>query len=673
MAIRGFDMWGSLIFGVLACLALLYVPGYLLGRAARLQNFKAVVLAPAFSLFAMAALGIVFYQVGFSCSCAVLAGAMLVLCLLVRAVASGVRKIRRPAAGRLAGLAADDAQAWKLAALYVGVSLVLTVVLFLLQIDGPESFARNDDTAVHMSFIRHFLDTGFYSSLHVASYDNSGQFYPAAWHVLAALVSSLAGDNVMVGVNATVIVFLVFVFPLNCALFFREFLAENRPAQLAGSLFVLGFCAFPWGFLVFGQLFANMVSWMLIPGALVLLRDIVEASDARRRVVLGLMFLLALCAIALSQPNGVFVLGIAGVLWGVSRMFYAPGQRYAIVGRSRVLAAVALVAGACAVWGLLFLAPPLQSVTSQQWAAELSVPEALAAGFSFMFSSRGGVQPGLSVLVLLGIVYSVRNRRYLWFAIAFALAMTMYLVDVSTDGVVKQVISGFFYNDYRRTGAMAALFALPLAALGFGWIAQAAANWTSRSWVGPGILVVALCAVQFFPLSLDYGSRTVKTGLVEICSQIQTRYSWDDKYTGEERAFVQKVMDAIDDDAYVANFPFDGSVWAYGTDNLKTFTRRAGNTSAADGETNKLIRTHLADVATNEKVQKAVRARNIRYVLLLDLAGTSDRTLVEFRYDEKNWRGVEGINDETPGFTLLLSEGDMRLYEIDAAKEAGGE
>ena len=27
--------------------------------------------------------------------------------------------------------------------------------------------------------------------------------------------------------------------------------------------------------------------------------------------------------------------------------------------------------------------------------------------------------------------------------------------------------------------------------------------------------------------------------------------------------------------------------------------------------------------------------------------------------------GVESVTADTPGFTLLLSEGDMRLYQID--------
>lgn len=85
----------------------------------------------------------------------------------------------------------------------------------------------------------------------------------------------------------------------------------------------------------------------------------------------------------------------------------------------------------------------------------------------FMFTIRQGVQPFLSVLALIGIIWTCRNRRHLWMAVAYFAALVMYVVSVSTDGVFKHVLTGFWYTDYNRTGAMAAFFAIPLAAIGF--------------------------------------------------------------------------------------------------------------------------------------------------------------------------------------------------------------
>ena len=60
----------------------------------------------------------------------------------------------------------------------------------------------------------------------------------------------------------------------------------------------------------------------------------------------------------------------------------------------------------------------------------------------------------------------------------------------------------------------------------------------------------------------------------------------------------------------------------------------------------------------------AVEKAGARYVMLLDEKSYDDRTVVKLRYKEEDWVGIESITQDTPGFTLVLSEGDMRLYRI---------
>ena len=33
-------------------------------------------------------------------------------------------------------------------------------------------------------------------------------------------------------------------------------------------------------------------------------------------------------------------------------------------------------------------------------------------------------------------------------------------------------------------------------------------------------------------------------------------------------------------------------------------------------------------------------------------------------YSKHNWEGIDNITDKTKGFTVVLSQGDMRLYKI---------
>lgn len=40
-----------------------------------------------------------------------------------------------------------------------------------------------------------------------------------------------------------------------------------------------------------------------------------------------------------------------------------------------------------------------------------------------------------------------------------------------------------------------------------------------------------------------------------------------------------------------------------------------------------------------------------------------------FTYGEgEQWRGIDSIRDDTPGFEVILAEGDIRLYKITAVE-----
>ena len=77
-----------------------------------------------------------------------------------------------------------------------------------------------------------------------------------------------------------------------------------------------------------------------------------------------------------------------------------------------------------------------------------------------------------------------------------------------------------------------------------------------------------------------------------------------------------------------------------------------------------MLRTQLCDYAVSDEVRDAVEKTGARYVMLLDDKSYDDRTVVKLRYEEEDWLGIESITQDTPGFTLVLSEGDMRLYQI---------
>lgn len=131
----------------------------------------------------------------------------------------------------------------------------------------------------------------------------------------------------------------------------------------------------------------------------------------------------------------------------------------------------------------------------------------------------------------------------------------------------------------------------------------------------------------------------------------------------EEVAFIQEAAAMIGPDQAVINLPYDGSLIGYGLTGLKAYyLERYGYEGAHETSESALIRTELNEISNRSDVLAAVQSTGCRYVLLLK----RDKDIV-YNFDPSLWRGISDIDDTTPGFTPVLSEGDMRLYRIDAA------
>lgn len=693
-------MWFTLLFAVAVCIVVLYVPGYLIGRALSFERTVSLAVAPAFSLLALVVLGVAFRMAGISCHALALAGSAGAIGLIAFGLAYGIRRKSTPATAALplnepeksrgrhaapinATPETDSAPSsrftWQAFALYAGVALVVTAFVFLTAIDGFDSFARKDDTTVHLSIVRAFLDTGTYSTLNSGSFvdqGTAGAYYPSAWHIVVAIAASCVGGEVAVATNAATLAFTVAVLPLGMCLLLRTVFPNRREVVLAGSLFAVSFAILPWGFLTKGQLLPNMAAFALIPAAIALFISAIEANRRGERAQCAAGAVLALASIALCQPNGAFTCVIGMASYALCRIFRSPDDGRATVTPKKIACAAGLVAGACALWAILYFAPPLRGVvTYGPWDTLLSFPEAVLSVLSFMYVKWGGIQPFLSVMVLFGLIASLRNRRWLWLAVAYTVTLVIYMGNVCTDGVLRQVISGFWYSDYYRTGAMNALFAIPLAALGFAWLMRLLGSALSRlpklkgreSACAALVLTIAFAVCQAVPFQISLGKRTIENGLPAMRHQVVDLYSWDDIYTAEERAFVQRATGLVEKGAMVVNIPNDGTAWCYGTDGLPVLFRRTGDNGSNPfpSATNEIIRTRLANISTDVEVQEAVRQVDARYLILLDDLAGDNPTVTDQRYEAAKWAGVESVTPETPGFTLLLSEGDMRLYEIN--------
>lgn len=632
----------------------------------------------------------------------------------------------------LSVLALPSSYAWRYMLWYVLIAAVLVAIIYGLSIGAVDAFSRNDDSTVHLGLARSFLDTGIFSTLHANIFldvdEGLGWFYPSAFSIVCALVASFIDGQIPIAFNAVIVVTLVCVFPLSM-LSLMSFVAQaagggfsqsgvdqdcenvryaNRLTPLSHAILIAGgvstcvISGFPWGFLVFGQLLPNMVAFMFVPALVVVGVKVLLAAGLSRKLRFGVLLGIGWVALVCSQPNGLFTWGI----WFVAllicvvcapRVFYGVdfydgssvqsgsgpdrrlNQKTPVLLRMAVSRRVGIAVGitviAVGLWAVMYQAPFMQGVVNALWKGTFSKPAGIAAALLGFPSSRQGINVIPMIFAFVGVLYSLRRREHLWLTVCLGFAAAVLAYGLSSNGVLKHILTGFWYTDMNRTGAMEALFAMPLVSIGAGaaglWVYERCSNRSiaiARVVVGAASLLVV--ALMFVPVHVDaQKTKEVYQGLPGVMHEMHTRYSWDVVYTADEQAFVREAKRIIEPDAFVINVPQDGTCWVYGVDGLNLFYRRSSNTGSNPYEAEaRVFREHLAEVSADTKegarVREALRDVNAHYVLLLDSPHTDESSFQRLRYKSEDWVGIESITEDTPGFELVLSDDDKRLYRI---------
>lgn len=672
----------ELFIALLVSLVVAYIPGYLISSIFRFDRITTFCLAPIISILLYVILGVALSALHISCHAWVifiLGSAIGIAFFFVNMLYSRTHNVRRIEVIRF-----EVSYARLSLLLYILIALVVTSIVFISVLESPDALAKYDDNTTHLSMIRSFLRTGSYSTLNTSAaleMVEHGAFYPAAYHVQVAINASLLNDNISLASNASLLIYLIFVLPSSLYLLFSQ-IFNNKTQMICGSLFTISFAAFPWGFIVFGQLLPNLISFTFIPSTFSLLICFIR----RHRFVKDLprfatIVLICLCSICVSQPNALFTLGI----WFMTYLAYHflfdfDTNRFAF-GRNNVFKFALVCIFALVSWTILFYAPPLRGVVEFTWSANHTFFGALRSALLFVYTDRGGIQFFLSAMVLCGIATSLKKRKYLWLTAAYLFSLIIYVVGDSSDGFMKHFLAGFWYTDPYRTAAMNALMSIPLATLGFASLANIGAKAVQlllkrmfprsnsvsvvATSISTAVLTTIMAVFLFSNLAtFQIGGKYCQTGLLATRDYLEWRYSSRTWLTSDEREFARKAMEVLPEGAYVFNIPNDGSEWLHGAEGLNTAYRRVvwGDMDSS----NESIRGHLNEISTSEEVQEAVKELGIQYVLILDELGSENNTILDdYAYFPGKWIGIDSINEDTPGFELILSEGDMRLYKID--------
>lgn len=666
---------------VLFVAIVLYLPGLFAASFFFRDGIVAIAVAPLLSFALLAVIGVFFHSVDISSEWWMLvisAVALSFIVFLFRNVATGPKEV-----------SIASGIDWRTVIPYVLLGMLITGIFFVGSLAGFSSFAQLFDNASHLNSIKAMANGGNYSILAFDSFTGeelgsgispsgaSTHFYPAAWHLVTALACAAFGVSAAFAENASLFVMVGVVFPVSMWLLLVKVFEGNRKLILCGSVCALAFSAFPWYFLVFGPLYSNLAAFAVVPIAIFITITVVESCCLGHVGIRDGLIVLAMGAsLASLQPNAVFSVVVLSAPFCIGTIMKLLAERGISIKR-RTVVSIAAIGLVLIVWVLLWMAPPLSATVTYPWPAIEGKCQAVIDVATLALRSNVP-QLVLGLLVFAGAIYCIVKKNNRALVVSYGICALMFFICVTSDGTVRSLVDGFWYNDAYRIAALVALAGIPLSAIGLYVVCNSLGKLFRLIRKEGFDESVPFLAVLLLAIALLYSTGGVfsqKIGYYTPFGDIQNRLDWlgssdTRRYAVDEEEFVCRALDLIgDDNKGVLNIPYDGSVFAYGADGMETVYR---GYFSYGGDSEKpesiLLRTSLVDIAYDDDVKEAARLMNVGYVLKLDSGGlgAEESTLDDDQavYAESEFQGINSINDDTPGFDLVLSEGDMRFYRI---------
>lgn len=653
----------------------IFAPGYLLTKCLGYDNVKSIAIAPPVSCCILLTLGVVLHILSINAGII----SMLLIPTAALLVIYSLIKHRYDSSN-------NKADQLLILSLYVLIGILLVLLVLFKHQHGLDAFQPDNDNATHLAIIKNMASSKILSVLSTSAYfdtsvspdiNTAGVFYPSIFHLLAALSIFTSGVAVQAAENITAAVIIAMVYTSGCYALFRAIEPNNRNLTIAGAVGCLLIVGFPWRFIVWGPLYPNLLSLSLIPAALSVEIEICNTiKENKLELSQVLLFLLTIIAVCGSHPNGLFTLGVLSI--GLLSDTLFSKVRATKKGKFiPVFATLGFLVCVIAIWTICFLLPAFQGVVNYKWPANQTLHKAVISLLFFGFT-RDSRDPILLILLCIGIVCIMRRKEFRWIVASYLLTAFMFIVAVSSDGVVKQYLCGFWYCDHNRIAACTSLAAMPLICIGlaslFSLLENKVSNWHSIKTIGTPIIKlsvsVLITLVVCFPFFIDnyLGYPTTFQDYTRLLD-----YKFDKKspsvYSSDEVDFVEKADKLIKPETKVINIPFDGSCFAYDIQDLNIYYRDphvSGAKSTSETEHSWLYRKQLSNYLNCQQIRDALKNDHIEYVLMLDDGDSKDEPERFFiGYNENDWSGITSINENTPGFSLVLAKDDMKLYKID--------
>ncbi|MFB9376696.1 DUF6541 family protein [Kineococcus gynurae] len=644
--------WPELLPLLVATTALVTAPGLLVGFALRLRGIWLLGFAPLLSVAVVGGASVLAPLAGLRWGWTTLALATAVAALVAFVPGWLVELVTRRRERRTRPVLDHGGVAALLAG--TGIAAVLAFVTVRLALGRPDMVPQGFDTIFHLNAVRFVLDTGDASPTAVARLNSPGgtNFYPAAWHALAALLAEVplpvgpASSPLLAG-NALLVVVPAVVWSLSAAVLVRAVVGARPLAVFAAAVLGQGFVAFPW-YVDRGGLWPFVLGTALIPATVAaVVVTTARGVGVADRVRAGLVAVAGAGATATAHPSAFVVTVLLVVLLLVVTVLPRALLPWRGVRDQWVVLGLAVLGSGLAVGVGVVLWPSLAGVRAGQWPVDRSVP--VAVGEALLGAPAGaGASWVVAGLVLVGLVRAALVPAWRWVAAGHLVLCTLDVLAASVDAPWKPLVTGVWYNDRGRLAASEPVTGVVLAVLAVLWIAAALHRRRSVR-ATAGIVAVGL-VLTTVPQVRGNAEQVAKTSVeaaeapgYSLVSEAEQRFLTDlDRYVPEGEV--------------VAGTPWDGSSLAYALSGVEVLFPHLRGNWTPDAV---LLADRLQDAAADPEVCAALERERVRYVIddgeLWDPPGLVPAGYTAFR-----------LFQGRPGFTEVASGGGVTLYRITA-------
>ncbi|NMI01547.1 DUF6541 family protein [Pseudonocardia acidicola] len=642
--------------------ALLFAPGLVVGMGFGLRGWLLAAAAPLLGYGIVGAAGSALPHAGVNWSPMAFVTSAAVVALLAALVRFAARRIR-PSSGR-----PRSAEHWPVTqnlgiAAMVAVSAGVGLIVTASATDGFTAVSQIWDSVFHSNAIRFIADTGLSDPAALQKLNNpttSSYYYPNAYHVLAATVVMLTGSSVPTVVD-TGVGLVPGILALGMVALIRH--CGARPAlAAAAALLSCAFTAFPYDLLPWGSLLPYIAALALLPAFLALWVATLNDHGGRTTslpVTLGIAGI-GLLALHPSVAVAAAVLGLAFVvqLW-ISRR-----------PRLHDFRAVGITALAAVALGAPLLAASLAAAAGPafNWPANMRPADAMGQLF-FLSHEQPFPQYWLVGLAAVG-VFQVRNLLPLrWFVAAGLVFAALFVMAAAYEGELVALLTRPWWDDKWRFAALWSLAALLLASAGV--VGLRDALWSFGARLVPALkglggrprTAVSSAALTLVLLITALLTNGLYNGRNE--ARLAQAFTNGPTVNANERLAFDTLARIAPAGSTVMNDPYDGSALMWALDDVRPVFASpviaAQELPTMDPHRRTLFYSFNqldADLA----VQRAVRALNIRYVIICTgfIPPSSQHV-----------PGMQGL-DAVRSLELVYENADARIYAIRPAASPGG-